>query len=173
MRISEGDLESIYFLWSWRVVNGGGGEGRRGDLANGNFYKFLLPLNLGHCLPGPGWPALTQFTFNQAAQPEDRRGLERTGEKDNKYFASLYWICRSLQLHGWGGRKSIKTANNWSSSYCHRHSHHHLTVCLRDLVKGVTPAAFKSFLYVLLFQFHLPLSTPRWQILGFKCFYCS
>ena len=71
------------------MVNGGGGEGRRGDLANGNFYKFLLPLNLGHCLPGPGWPALTQFTFNQAAQPEDRRGLERTGEKENKYFASL------------------------------------------------------------------------------------
>ena len=71
------------------MVNGGGGKGRRGDLANGNFYKFLLPLNLGHCLPGPGWPALTQFTFNQAAQPEDRRGLERTGEKENKYFASL------------------------------------------------------------------------------------
>ena len=143
---------------------GRGREGRWVDLANGNFYKFLLPLNLGHCLPGPGWPALTQFTFNQAAQPEDRRGLERTGRKKINILPSLtdlQVVAAGLDGWDWGGRKSIKTANNWSSSYCHRHSHHHLTVCLRDLVKGVTPAAFKSFLYVLSSPFHPPLTNFR------------
>ena len=28
-------------------------ERRWANLANGNFYKFLLPLNVGHCLPAP------------------------------------------------------------------------------------------------------------------------
>lgn len=65
--------EYLKAIWKkficWRVVDGGGeGEARWVYLAKGNFYKFLLPLNVGHCLPAPAM-AWTHTIHIQSSRP--------------------------------------------------------------------------------------------------------